>query len=89
MFKTWNCDCIDCRGYGWVADVYDRTPKMSVYLVAFAVGEFEKLKADSVNGYEVRNTSSYRTRVSILAYLHDRVISTRSPVHSISTEGAS
>lgn len=51
----YNCDCVDYRGDGWVADVYDTTPKMALYLVAFAVGELQKIPAGGINGYEVIN----------------------------------
>lgn len=44
---------INVRGDGWLADSFATTPKMSLYLFAFAVTDFKKLDAESFNGYQV------------------------------------
>ena len=89
-FKKYNCDCIQCRGDGWVADVFATTPKMSVYLVAFFVGEFEKLRANGRNGYEVICvTLPVFYVLSTLAYLLRGAINSCLHVLTISTEDTS
>ncbi|KAK2157482.1 hypothetical protein LSH36_190g01042 [Paralvinella palmiformis] len=42
------------RGNGWVADTFDATLKMSLYLVCFAIGEFDYLESFTESGTRVR-----------------------------------
>ncbi|XP_060568566.1 thyrotropin-releasing hormone-degrading ectoenzyme-like [Ruditapes philippinarum] len=45
------------RANGWIADTFERTPKMSVYLLAFFVGNHEHLEKTTANGVIFRTWS--------------------------------
>ncbi|XP_060568448.1 aminopeptidase N-like, partial [Ruditapes philippinarum] len=45
------------RGNDWIADTFGRTPKMSVYLLAFVVGNFEHLEKTTANNVTFRTWS--------------------------------
>ncbi|XP_060608165.1 aminopeptidase N-like, partial [Ruditapes philippinarum] len=45
------------RGNDWIADTFGRTPKMSVYLLAFVVGNFGHLEKTTANNVTFRTWS--------------------------------
>ena len=44
----------DCRGGGLVADIYETTPVMSTYILAFVVGDFGHKELQARPGLTVR-----------------------------------
>ncbi|KAL4221699.1 hypothetical protein ACF0H5_019954 [Mactra antiquata] len=49
------------RGTMYVADVYERTPRMSTYLVAMAVGDFVSKTIDAREGLQYTSWAGYET----------------------------
>ncbi|XP_053387121.1 aminopeptidase N-like [Mercenaria mercenaria] len=69
------------RGDGWIADKFERTPKMSTYLLAFIICDFQYVQATTTNGVRYRAWSrpeaisqtpySLDTGVKILTFFED------------------
>lgn len=61
---------LSIRGDDWVADHFDTTPVMSVYLLCFAISDFVYVESQTSTGIAVRwRTYNYSTANRINNYL--------------------